>query len=217
MQGSAPSRPATAEEEAWLDAQEFLDHAHTQWLYASDGIATAAQDAHGFEDYGFENSEAFGMMRDVQQASEFLVNREIATKASFHRLSSMRKSALKLVSIIDEAIHTVVQNERNAALEKIEAVMQMKNECEEVAIAERMQLQSEVALLKQQGECLVDLLEQEKDKSICAICFTRPRNVITLPCLHFHYCNSCLDQHQRTNRTCPSCRCPISGTLKCSL
>ncbi|KAI5055325.1 hypothetical protein GOP47_0030470, partial [Adiantum capillus-veneris] len=55
-------------------------------------------------------------------------------------------------------------------------------------------------------------LTEEKEKHLCAVCFDKPRDTLVMPCLHFHYCFSCLMQHKQANgSTCPTCRGSIQG------
>ncbi|KAI5055324.1 hypothetical protein GOP47_0030469 [Adiantum capillus-veneris] len=55
-------------------------------------------------------------------------------------------------------------------------------------------------------------LTEEKEKHLCVVCFEKPRDTLVLPCMHFHYCFSCLMQHKQANgSTCPTCRGSIQG------
>lgn len=59
-------------------------------------------------------------------------------------------------------------------------------------------------------------LEEEKEKHLCKLCFTRPKDGLIFPCLHFDYCFLCLDDEKSKNNFCPTCRGSMDGLLKSS-
>ncbi|BBN18036.1 hypothetical protein MPTK1_7g19010 [Marchantia polymorpha subsp. ruderalis] len=56
----------------------------------------------------------------------------------------------------------------------------------------------------------LEALEEEKEKHVCQICMTKPRNILIMPCMHLLYCDECLRKHLNTSNLCPVCR----GTMK---
>ncbi|OAE32868.1 hypothetical protein AXG93_955s1060 [Marchantia polymorpha subsp. ruderalis] len=60
-------------------------------------------------------------------------------------------------------------------------------------------------------------LEKEKEKSLCSICFSFPRDTVVLNCMHFQYCSNCMCANQLSSNRCPTCRGNISGVLKLNL
>lgn len=60
-------------------------------------------------------------------------------------------------------------------------------------------------------------LEKEKEKSLCSICFSFPRDTVVLNCMHFQYCSNCMRANQLSSNRCPTCRGNISGVLKLNL
>ncbi|KAJ4462410.1 hypothetical protein PAPYR_1042 [Paratrimastix pyriformis] len=72
--------------------------------------------------------------------------------------------------------------------------------------------------LEQRVKRIAAELEEEKSRTMCMICMDAHRDTVVMPCMHFLYCHACLTKHQHTGRhTCPACRTPISGLLKCLL
>lgn len=60
-------------------------------------------------------------------------------------------------------------------------------------------------------------LEEERHKTQCQICMDNPRDVLLMPCMHFLYCNACMSTHEKNSKTCPACRSPVAGVMKCNL
>ncbi|CAM6128343.1 unnamed protein product [Calypogeia fissa] len=81
--------------------------------------------------------------------------------------------------------------------------------------AQRLQVDKDIA--QASVAALAEELANEKEKSCCQICFNNPRDAIVLPCMHFLYCNECLQAHQKRNPECPTCRGKINCVLRCNL
>eukprot|EP00897_Mesotaenium_endlicherianum_P008528 jgi/Mesen1/7703/ME000405S06992 len=93
---------------------------------------------------------------------------------------------------------------------------QLKNE-QEIAALEDDRHAAEIEALQRREQNALFLLEVEKERGVCSICFEQPRDVLVLPCMHFHYCNSCIVTSLEARNVCPTCRSPVSGVLKCNL
>lgn len=78
-------------------------------------------------------------------------------------------------------------------------------------------LQRDSVSLQNQLETLNIELGQERERSLCNICFDKPRDTLVFSCLHLHFCSACLQKHQERTNTCPTCRSFISGKLICNL
>ena len=63
-------------------------------------------------------------------------------------------------------------------------------------------LNSDTELLRRRLHEANEKLSAEKDKSLCAICFDKERDVIVKPCNHYCLCGSC----SREVRECPMCK-----------
>jgi len=57
-------------------------------------------------------------------------------------------------------------------------------------------------------------LDEATRKLTCQLCLKFPRDALATPCMHFLYCQSCLNS---TRKTCPACNAPITSVLKCKL
>ena len=66
-------------------------------------------------------------------------------------------------------------------------------------------------------ESQVSELKELQEASLCQICMEHPRNVIILPCCHFHYCAKCMATVQESQKACPYCRGHIAGLLECKI
>lgn len=71
------------------------------------------------------------------------------------------------------------------------------------------QLQCQLEQVKERAEAL-------EKRIICQICCERSRNAVVMPCLHFYYCDECIDQHfaRCDIAKCPLCRTPVQGVLQ---
>lgn len=58
--------------------------------------------------------------------------------------------------------------------------------------------------------------ESLESRVICQICCERSRNAVILPCLHFLYCEHCIDKTFAMSDVakCPVCRVPVQGVLQ---
>lgn len=86
-----------------------------------------------------------------------------------------------------------------------------------LVLDENTKLHTETINLQDQLHTLKVELGQEREKSLCNICFDNPRDTLVFSCLHLHFCSSCLQKHQERTNTCPTCRGFISGKLVCSV
>ena len=57
-----------------------------------------------------------------------------------------------------------------------------------------------------------ELLEQEKEKSLCMLCYTNKKNILIQGCNHFDICEECKNNLPR--KTCPRCQSPFKNTIK---
>lgn len=91
-------------------------------------------------------------------------------------------------------------------------------------------LKSQVERLEIEKKEFANKIEQQKiqieeNKAIenelsilqCVICMENPRDTLVMPCLHFMFCNSCIQEHIKTSNQCPSCRQITTGQLTCRL
>lgn len=155
--------------------------------------------------------------KNLQQGADFLLHEESTEKASIEVLVSIQQSAKQLLEVVDRALHGKMEQERVNACNRYNEALLHQRKIEDFAEKERVQRKSEIFKLKQQNRDLNEMLEREKDRTTCRICFTKPRDALPLPCLHFDYCHACLDRSQTMRNLCPTCRSPISGVLKCNL
>eukprot|EP00246_Nothoceros_aenigmaticus_P011407 TRINITY_DN3093_c0_g1_i1.p1 TRINITY_DN3093_c0_g1~~TRINITY_DN3093_c0_g1_i1.p1 ORF type:complete len:201 (+),score=20.52 TRINITY_DN3093_c0_g1_i1:24-605(+) len=164
-----------------------------------------------------ENVERHHMMRVLQKGAQFLLREDIDYGVSYEELLSILYSAQRLVEQVERGMHVIRERERQTLLREKSEALRLQTACEAAAMTERLLLQAEVSRLHDDQVALRLELEEEREKTICRICFARPRDALPLPCMHFDFCNQCLQQHQRHRNTCPSCRCTINGVLKYSL
>eukprot|EP01012_Entosiphon_sulcatum_P052124 TRINITY_DN7161_c0_g1_i1.p1 TRINITY_DN7161_c0_g1~~TRINITY_DN7161_c0_g1_i1.p1 ORF type:complete len:206 (+),score=29.25 TRINITY_DN7161_c0_g1_i1:33-620(+) len=54
----------------------------------------------------------------------------------------------------------------------------------------------------------------EDESKKCIVCIDRDRTHTILPCGHFHFCGTCIEQLLADKRECPSCRGPVNGVLR---
>jgi hypothetical protein len=72
----------------------------------------------------------------------------------------------------------------------------------------------------QQLQCQLQQVKERAEASekriICQICCERICNAVVMPCLHFYYCDECIDQHfaRCDIAKCPLCRTPVQGVLQ---
>lgn len=50
-----------------------------------------------------------------------------------------------------------------------------------------------------------------EEMQLCQICLENRRNVVILPCFHGQFCEGCLEECRKRNKSCPTCRSPIRG------
>lgn len=86
-----------------------------------------------------------------------------------------------------------------------------------VVLDDNNKLQTDTVLLHNELDSLRIELGREREKSLCNICFDKPRDTLVFSCLHLHFCSSCLQKHQERTNTCPTCRGFISGKLVCDV
>ncbi len=66
-------------------------------------------------------------------------------------------------------------------------------------------IQKKINTLEQEKNKLQSMYEYEKEKYLCNICFTEPKDCILEPCRHFVACRRCCYKLDK----CPVCRAPI--------
>ncbi|KAJ7295506.1 hypothetical protein O6H91_03G110300 [Diphasiastrum complanatum] len=190
----------------WVQAQEqkmVLVEAEDLFAFEQENVLDDARCYHNYE----ENARRSHMCNVLQKGDDCVA------AACYEELVSVRHSARQLLEIVDRQIHFLIERERKEAREELEAAWEFQKNVEAAANRDRTRLQEEIYQLQQGHEDLLELLEQERDRNICRICFNRPRDVLSLPCMHFDYCFQCLEEHQKTRNHCPTCRSSISGTL----
>ncbi|KAL3694702.1 hypothetical protein R1sor_008353 [Riccia sorocarpa] len=74
-----------------------------------------------------------------------------------------------------------------------------------------------VLQLKHEAEYVRASFARELEKQTCHMCKGNVRTTVLFPCMHFLYCSECLDEHQRSNRQCPSCQTPITAVMNLDL
>ncbi|MCO5612807.1 hypothetical protein L7F22_067078 [Adiantum nelumboides] len=133
-------------------------------------------------------------------------------------LSSQKAECDQLVADAKNSLQKHIGNSGK----RIALMVEEKQQIEEHTQALHMQVsqlekqvEEERLRLNASGEQVAHLRKQltdEKEKLICIVCLDKPRDTLIMPCLHFHYCFSCLMQHKQTNgSTCPTCRGTIHG------
>ena len=76
-------------------------------------------------------------------------------------------------------------------------------------------LQAQVGALTHRCSDLQVRVNDLEEARLCTICLENPRDTVVLPCMHAHFCGSCLRGAglAAAAKTCPTCRGVISGTL----
>lgn len=95
-----------------------------------------------------------------------------------------------------------------------------KNEVQQQLIEAQSEFHREVSKVLEENLALENELDalkitlgHEKEKSLCTICFDRPRDTLIFSCLHLQFCSSCLRKHEERTNKCPACRGVISWKL----
>ncbi|CAM6100762.1 unnamed protein product [Calypogeia fissa] len=105
---------------------------------------------------------------------------------------------------------SLVRDEKNKLQQQLLELQSEYPRQMSLVLDENSYLQTQVDSLK------IDL-GREREKSLCNICFDKPRDTLVFSCLHLHFCSSCLQKHQERTNTCPTCRGFISGKLICNV
>lgn len=244
------TRPATEEEEAWLqweeqfvrsceenmatgfppsrieEAEVFDIHDEVAcWMQAEKQVSAIEEaelicrleEQELAELANSEDVHRHLMMKSLIHGAKYLVDEKYAKKADYQVLISVQQAAKTLLELVDQTIYTKMEEECCKALNQCKKAMLLQREAEAAAAQDRVQLKAEISKLKKDYRGLNEKLEREKDRTTCRICFTNPRDVLPLPCMHFDYCHACLHHYQRMRNICPTCRSPISGVLKYNL
>ncbi|KAH7280502.1 hypothetical protein KP509_37G070700 [Ceratopteris richardii] len=223
-------RPATEEEEAWLQMEDGIPllcpSSPVSFCDAEDCIIEEAEFVCKIEEEKEEelvqlaNSkdvQGFLMMKALMNGSTYLVDASALGEADFQTLISVQQASKMLLQLVEEYIFRKLEEERFKLLDQYQKVVSLQKQTEAAAAKEQALLKDEITKLKRDYRALHESFEREKDRSTCRICFVRPRDVLPLPCMHFDYCDSCLRQYQRMRNICPTCRSPISGVLRHNL
>lgn len=243
------SRPATEEEEAWLQWEEQTLHAMAapsspspshdaevfniqdelaHWMQAekeSSAIEEAElicriEEQNEQELAAIANSENVYrhlMMNSLLNGATYLTDDESLETADLQSLVFVQQAAKTLLQLVNDSLHARMEEERLKALDQCNKAIILQKETEAAAAQDRALLKAEISKLKRDYRDLNEKFEREKDRTTCRICFVKPRDVLPLPCMHFDYCHTCLNQYQRMRNICPTCRSPISGVLRHNL
>ncbi|KAL2620905.1 hypothetical protein R1flu_001110 [Riccia fluitans] len=125
----------------------------------------------------------------------------VQLKGSIEQLNDLRTEKDQLTNELEKQ-RAEYQNERGKTVQMQERISTLENTLKTLQI---------------NHSSISHDLQVEKDKALCQICMDRQRDICSLPCLHLDYCSVCLLQHLQKNKSCPTCRTPVSGTLQTSL
>ncbi|CAI5530198.1 unnamed protein product, partial [Closterium sp. Naga37s-1] len=120
-------------------------------------------------------------MRTVQNGAFLLVDEQRAEQASYRELVVLRHATERLLRVVDTSMHSVIQRERHAARRELAAAQRARQEAE-VRQQRCGRLERELGEERSQHAAVAALLEAERDRSTCRICYTKERNVLLLPC-----------------------------------
>lgn len=73
------------------------------------------------------------------------------------------------------------------------------------------QLEGQLAVMQGRAQGLDSKLKEYMELAHCRICRTALRNCVALPCLHFHFCDTCFKQHCLQTQNCPTCSMTVTG------
>ncbi|CAM6097248.1 unnamed protein product [Calypogeia fissa] len=155
-----------------------------------------------------------GVVDDVGHMVENLQDRKLesaihAEKAEYEVIAAAERQKLcDEISKLERKTQTM-ESERDRLKKDF---VGLRDRTKEV---QRLQVDKDIA--QASVAALAEELANEKEKSCCQICFNNPRDAIVLPCMHFLYCNECLQAHQKRNPECPTCRGKINCVLRCNL
>nr|XP_047141060.1 mitochondrial E3 ubiquitin protein ligase 1-like [Hydra vulgaris] len=69
--------------------------------------------------------------------------------------------------------------------------------------------------MKEDGESLPLPTSTSTESPKCVVCTVNERNALVMPCRHFLFCQPCIQQVQKSNKThCPTCRGPLSSIIE---
>ncbi|KAI5077071.1 hypothetical protein GOP47_0009136 [Adiantum capillus-veneris] len=129
---------------------------------------------------------------------------ELATSRYTPTLVKMQSTFLANVQVENETLAGDVSRFKNELADVKDALQRLEMEKQGIESEARRRFEDEKALLE------VSLREELQ---ACQVCLRNPRDIVIMPCLHGQFCGECLEAHQKTNRTCPTCRGVIRGTL----
>ena len=98
------------------------------------------------------------------------------------------------------------------SLKKLLFLIKSKEEKRKI---EKITLLDQVKFYKK--EMLKKMLEDEKEKTICRVCFETPKQIAFIPCGHCYYCEKCFKESIKDKygpKYCPLCKQVIKDTLK---
>lgn len=199
------------------DLREWQAHVERAWQERLADEHDAQEFAYGMEElvrrarlWEWDRARAAGQVWALSRGANLLMDKSLARTMDFDLLLAVQTAASSLVGIVEDARAELERQWRVQAFQEAEEARKRRERAEAALRADIESL--EHTLLE-----TTEALEQEKDKASCRICFTRPRNVLPLPCMHFQFCKECLAESQRLRRGCPTCRMPVSGSLVCHL
>lgn len=129
---------------------------------------------------------------------------QLATDRSIRTLVKMQSTFLENMQSENGLLRSELARCEDEAAELKAALQRSEAEKESIEAEAHNRFEEEKAILE------VSLREELQ---ACQICEINPRNVVIMPCLHGQYCADCLEGHQKTHKTCPTCRGVIRGTL----
>lgn len=131
------------------------------------------------------------LIRDMLNISKH--STDILTQALITMHSTIIHNSQARTDTLNKELASATDALRNLELEKVD-----------IEAAAHIKFEQDKALLK------ASLCEELQ---ACQICQANPRNVLIVPCFHGQYCGDCLETYQKSNKTCPTCRGVIRGTL----
>jgi rubrerythrin len=118
----------------------------------------------------------------------------LASKVSFYK-SSLLKLKVKYETLKNQTRDSAIQEEQTRAL---------------------VQNNQTLALQLQDSMNQIATLEEMLDRrspSQCSICFDQQKDILLLPCCHFHFCHQCVSTIEQP-LICPVCNIASTGHLR---
>ncbi|KAI5058765.1 hypothetical protein GOP47_0026935 [Adiantum capillus-veneris] len=144
--------------------------------------------------------------REIAKAfiMELVEINKLATDRTMHTLVKMQTFFLANVQTENEMLVRDISRFENEVADLSSALQMLEMEKQGIVEDSRSRFEEEKGILE------VTLREELQ---ACQICLRNPRNIVIMPCLHGQFCGECMEVHQKNNRTCPTCRGVIRGTL----